>query len=115
MSQSSLFLQGVFQFEGHGLDKPKSLTPSLSHTVPKDHVGLPLYARAGNSSSEMICLVLMKNGKPVRYFPVGAKGSFDVGLHIVEENTAGTVFEVCLAAPEGLKGTVIVDFGLSEI
>lgn len=108
------FMQGVCQFEGHGLDKPASLNPKLTYTVPSDKRVQPLYIRAGNSSAEMVYLVLMSNGKPMRYCPMGAKSGIDVGFHIVETVKGGAVLEVCFAAPAGVNGQVVVDVGLAE-
>ena len=114
MSETPKFLQGVCKFEGHGLDKPASLNPKLAYTVPSDKRARPLYFRAGNSSSEMVYLVLMRNDKPMRYCPIGAKSGIDVGFHVVEEVPSGTVLEVCFAAPESVQGSFVVDVGLAE-
>jgi hypothetical protein len=114
MSETPKFLQGVYQFKGTGLDKPTSLNPKLSYTVPSDKRVRPLYIRAGNSSSEMMYLVLMRNDKPMRYCPIGAKNGFDVGFHVIEEVMGGTVLEVCFAAPDSVQGSVVVDVGFVE-
>jgi assimilatory nitrate reductase catalytic subunit len=34
--------------------------------------GQARYFRGGNSTEEMITIVLMRDGKPMRYFPIGA-------------------------------------------
>ena len=41
------FLQGAFEFEGHGLSKPTLLDPSLSYTVPEGVTGQVLYVAGG--------------------------------------------------------------------
>ncbi len=43
-----------------------------------------IYLRAGNSCSEPIYLVLLRDGKTMRFFPIGAKASEHVPLVVVE-------------------------------
>ena len=38
-----------------------------------------------------------------------------VPLRVVEDLLGGTVLELHLAAPEGVEGTLVVDFGLVEV
>jgi assimilatory nitrate reductase catalytic subunit len=109
------FLQGVVEFEGKGLDKPVPLGHSFSYVVPAEAVAQPLYFRGGNSTDEMICVVLVRDGKPMRYFPIGARNSVHVPLRVVEDISAGTHVELQVAAPEGLAGTLVADVGLAEI
>jgi assimilatory nitrate reductase catalytic subunit len=68
------FRQGVFGFEGKGLDQPVPVDGALSHVVPDGTVAQAVYFRGGNSADE---------------------------LH--------------MAAPPGVTGTVVVDFGLVEV
>lgn len=75
----------------------------------------PVYFRGGNSTAEMIYLSLVRDGKPMRYFPIGAKGYTHVSLRVVEDLLSDTVIELFVAAPKGLVGTVVVDTGLIEI
>ena len=109
------FLQGVFPFEGKGLDRPAPLGPELSYVVPDGVTAQAVYFRGGNGAAEMVCAVLVRDGAPVRYFPIGAKGDVHVPLRVVEDLAAGTVVELWLAAPAGVTGTVIVDLGLVEV
>jgi len=109
------FLQGVFTFEGKGLDRPAPIDPALSYVVPDGVTAQAVYFRGGNASAELICVVLVRDGKPMRYFPVGAKGDVHVPLRVLEDLPGGTTVELWLAAPDGLTGTVIVDLGLVEI
>lgn len=109
------FLQGVFAFEGQGLDAPYLLDESLSYTVPPGASTQPVYFRGGNSTEEMIYLLLARDGKPMRYFPIAAKGFTHVSLRVVEDLLSDTVIELLVAAPKGLVGTVVVDTGLIEI
>ena len=114
-SSSPRFLQGVFEFEGKGLDAPFPIDASLSYTVPAGSTTQPVYFRGGNSSSEMITVVLVRDGAPMRYFPIAAKGATHVSLRVVEDLLGDTVLELLLSAPAGVSGTLVVDLGLVEI
>ena len=109
------FLQGPFEFDGGGLDKPSLIDESLRYVVPAGAVTQPVYFRGGNSSKQMITVVLFRDGKPMRYFPIAAKGATHVALRVVEDLLADTVLELYVAAPAGCSGTVIVDLGLVEV
>jgi hypothetical protein len=109
------FLQGAFEFEGNGLDKPALLHDSLRYVVPAGSVTQPVYFRGGNSTDEMVSVVLFRNGKPMRYFPIAAKGATHVALRVVEDLLGDTVLELFIVAPSGCTGTVVVDLGLVEI
>jgi hypothetical protein len=109
------FLQGVFGFEGKGLDQPVPVDGALSYVVPDGTVAQAVYFRGGNSADELICLVLMRDGKPMRYFPIGARSDVHVPLRVVEDLDSGTAVELHLAAPPGATGTVVVDLGLVEV
>jgi len=111
----SVFLQGIFAFEGQGLEKPASIDDTLHYVVPLGTVAQALYLRGGNSSDELIVVVLVRNGEPMRYFPIGARAGTHVVLRVVEDLDAGTELELKLAAPEGVTGTVVIDFGLVEV
>ncbi len=75
----------------------------------------PVYFRGGNSSKQMITVVLFRDGKPMRYFPIAAKGATHVALRVVEDLLGDTVLELYVAAPSGCSGTVVVDLGLVEV
>lgn len=109
------FLQGVFPVEGQGLDSPYPLDQSLTYTVPAGVTTQPVYLRGGNSSEELVYLMLVRNGTPMRYFPIGAKGATHVSLRVVEDLLSDTVLQLWVAAPKGSSGTVVVDTGLVEI
>jgi hypothetical protein len=109
------FLQGVFTFEGKGLDRPAPIAPELSYVVPDGVATQAVYFRGGNAAAELVTVVLMRDGKPMRYFPIGAKGDVHVPLRVVEDLLAGTAIELWLGAPAGVSGTVVVDLGLVEI
>jgi assimilatory nitrate reductase catalytic subunit len=109
------FLQGIFSFTGEGLDKAKLLNSAMVYIVPSDKRSQPIYFRAGNSCSELICLSLVRDGKVMRYFPVGAKEASHVSLAVVEDLTPDSKLEVFLSAPAEASGTVVIDIGLLEI
>ncbi len=108
-------LQGVFAFEGHGLTNPHPISGGLTYTVPVGKRTQFVYFRAGNSAAEMVYVVLMRDGEPMRYFPIGARGDVHVALAVVEDMMSGTKLEAFLAAPEGVSGTVVLDIGLVEV
>ncbi|MDQ6784604.1 MAG: molybdopterin oxidoreductase [Actinomycetota bacterium] len=114
-SSSPRFLQGAYPFTGEGLDKPRPLDQALRYVVPAGAYTQPVYFRGGNSTAEMISIALSRDGKPMRYFPIAAKGATHVSLRVVEDLLADTVIELLVAAPTGVTGTVIVDLGLVEI
>ena len=109
------FLQGIFTFEGEGFAKPGLVDDSLRYLVPAGVTSQPLYFRGGNTSDELICVVLVRDGSPMRYFPIGAKSDVHVPLRVVEDLDGGTTLEIQLAAPEGLTGSVVIDLGLVEV
>ena len=56
----------------------------------------------------------MRDGVPMRYFPIGAKSDVHVPLRVVEDIEGGSSVELRVSAPLGVSGTVIVDLGLVE-
>ena len=114
MITQNRFLQGVYPFSGLGLEKPVPLSAELSYVVPDGAVAQALYFRGGNTTDELIIVVLMRDGVPMRYFPIGAKAEVHVPLRVVEDIDGGSVVELQLAAPTGLSGSVVVDLGLVE-
>lgn len=115
MHTTPRFLQGIFPFTGQGMDKPYLIDAELSYVVRDGVVGQPLYFRGGNTAAEMVCVVLVRDGEPMRYFPLGARSGEHVSLRVVEDLEAGTALELHLAAPDGLTGSVVVDLGLVEV
>lgn len=114
MITKNLFLQGIFPFQGVGLEKPVPLHSELMHYVPDGALNQCLYFRGGNTSTELVAIVLMRDGQPMRYFPIGAKSDVHVPLRVVEDVEGGSVIELFLAAPEGTAGFVVVDLGMVE-
>jgi hypothetical protein len=115
MLEKPAFIQGVFVYQGWGLGNPMPFQPPVTYTVPPDKRAQTIYFRAGNAAAEMIFLVLTRNGEPMRYFPVGAKGAIHVPLAVVEDLSPESRIEVLVAAPEGLQSSVVVDVGFMEI
>jgi assimilatory nitrate reductase catalytic subunit len=109
------FLHGVFPITGEGLTKPGPLDASLRYTVPAGKAAQALYFRGGNSTGELAYVLLVRDGEPMRWFPIGAKGDTHVPLRVVEDLPGGTVVELHAAAPEGVTGEIVVDLGLVEV
>ena len=57
-------------------------------------------------------LTLLRDGKPMRLFPIGAQASVNVPLRVVEDIDADVTLELVLAAPDGASGQVVIDFGM---
>ncbi|MDL9945824.1 molybdopterin oxidoreductase [Gordonia sp. ABSL11-1] len=112
MSSTPRFLQGVFAFTGTGLTKPAPIDPSLTFVVPPGLTAQPLYFRGGNSCDDLIYVTLTRDGRPMRIFPMGAKASVNVPLRVVEDVDPDSTLELVLAAPEGVTGDVVIDFGM---
>ena len=114
MHTTPRFLQGVYSFEGKGLESPVPLDESLRYLVPPGMTTQPVYFRGGNSTGELIYLLLVRDGQPMRYFPIGARADVHVPLRVVEDLDSGTTVELHVAAPDGVAGSVVVDLGLVE-
>jgi assimilatory nitrate reductase catalytic subunit len=115
VKSSPRFLQGVFPITGEGLAKPGPIDPALKYTVPNGQSAQALYFRGGNSTDEMVYVLLVRDGEPMRWFPIGAKGDVHVPLRVVEDLPGGTVVELHAAAPEGVTGELVLDLGLVEV
>jgi len=109
------FLQGVFPFVGAGYESPCVISDALSYAVPPDRRTQPIYFRGGNSSDEMIFVVLTRDGAPMRWFPIGARGGAHIPLAVVEDLFPDTKIELRLGARGGATGVVMIDFGTVEI
>jgi assimilatory nitrate reductase catalytic subunit len=115
METTPSFIQGIFPFTGAGLDKSAMLGTTATYMVPGDKRSQLIYLRAGNSSDELIVLTLLRAGKPMRLFPIGAKSAMHVSLAVVEDLEPDTRLDVFVAAPSGISGSVVLDIGLLEI
>ncbi|MFW3172782.1 molybdopterin oxidoreductase family protein [Geodermatophilus sp. CPCC 206100] len=109
------FLQGVYPITGEGLDKPGPVDPALRYTVPGGASAQALYFRGGNSTDALVYVLLVRDGVPVRWFPIGAKGDVHVPLRVVEDLPGGTLVELHAGAPVGVTGELVVDLGLVEV
>jgi assimilatory nitrate reductase catalytic subunit len=115
MLERPVFLQGLFPYRSSGLNNPRPFTPELTYKVPEDKRAQLVYFRAGNPLNELIYVLFKRNGKPMRYFPVGAKADTHVELAVVEDLDPGTTLEVLIAAPEDVFTSLVLDIGLVEI
>ncbi len=115
MESTPRFLQGVYAFTGQGLDHFGPVGSGLTYVVPADKRSQLIYLRAGNASSGLIVLVLLRDGTPMRYFPVGAKADTHVPLAVVEDLEPDTKLELVIGAAAGEGGMVVIDLGLLEI
>ncbi len=115
MNPKPRFIQGTFSFTGRGLASPHPLDDATRYVVPADKRAQLIYMRAGNSADALVSLVLTRDGKPMRYFPIGAKASVHVPLAVVEDIFPESRLELLVAAPEGVSGSVVVDMGLLEV
>ena len=109
-----VFLHGAFNFIGKGLEAPVK-ADGATYQVPFDRRAQLIYFRAGNSADSLINIVLYRNGRPMRYFPLGAKSAMHVPMAVVEDLTPESKLEFKIAAPEGVAGTAVVDIGFVEI
>ncbi len=115
METTPRFLSGVFPFHGQGYETAAPLGPHLSYTVPADKRSQMIYFRAGNSADAMVAVFLMRDGKPMRTFPIGAKDAVHVPLAVVEDLMPDTTVTLTVAAAAGTEGTIVLDIGLIEI
>jgi hypothetical protein len=113
--EKPVFLQGLFPYEGVGLTNPQPFVPELTYKVADDKRAQLVYFRAGNPVDELVYVVFKRNGKPMRYFPVGAKAACHVELAVIEDLEPGTTLEVLIAAPEKIFASLMLDIGLVEI
>ena len=115
MLEKPAFIQGLFPYEGRGLGRPQPFEPPVVYDVPADKRAQTIYFRAGNPAAELIYLVLVCRGKPMRYFPVGAKSAIHVPLAVVEDISPGSRVEVVIAAQTEQRSSVLLDIGFMEI
>lgn len=111
MAYTTVLLQTITRIEGEGLDSPQPL--NLAYAVPQGCTAGVQYVRSGNTSAGMVNVTLLKDGKVMRYFPIGAGGAMHVPLTIVDDLRPGTEIEVVAAAEAA--GTLILDVGILEV
>lgn len=108
------FIQGVFPLTGAGLDSAAPIA-GTEYTVPADKRSQLIYFRAGSSADALVYVVLSCDGKPIRYFPIGAQSSVHVPLAVVEDLFPDSKITVSAAAPSGASGSLVLDIGFVEI
>ena len=104
-------LTGMYAFDGRGYDTPVAL--GVTYSVPGDRRAQMIYFRAGSSASEMVAVVLTRDGTPMRVFPIGAKGA--VHIPVVVYLAPVTTRQGLSAARAGAGGTLALDVGMVEI
>jgi len=109
------FIQGIFNFEGKGLETPSKLGPVATYKVPADKRAQIVYFRAGNSAGALICVSLRRDDQLTRYFPIGAQQSIHIPMAITEDVFPESQIELLVSAPRGVVGTVVIDLGLVEV
>jgi hypothetical protein len=114
METSPAFITGVFAYSGTGLAAP-GIIAGASYTVPGDKRTQLIYFRGGNAGGTIVAVTLMKDGKPMRTFPIGAHGAMHVPLAVVEDIMPESTITVGIAAPAGAAGEVVLDIGMLEI
>lgn len=115
MESTPHFIQGVFSFSGTGLSAPVPLGDGVGYTVPADKRSQLIYFRAGHTADALVAVSLLRDGKPLRLFPLGAKSSVHVPLAVVEDLMPDCRLDVAVAAPSGVAGEIVLDIGLIEI
>jgi len=115
MYTKAKFIQGIFNFEGRGLEAPIKLGPVASYKVPADKRAQIVYMRAGNSADALIVVSLMRDQQLTRYFPVGARQSIHIPMVVTEDVFPDSQIELLVSAPKGAFGTVVIDLGLIEV
>ncbi len=97
------FLQGVFTFEGKGLDQPVPLDGALSYVVPAGTSAQAVYFRGGNSSDELIWCGADARRQADALVPDRREVRRARPLRVVEDLDSGTAVELYLAAPPGRR------------
>jgi assimilatory nitrate reductase catalytic subunit len=109
------FLQGVRSFDGRGLGEHQPCDPPLAYEVPAGVQAQLAYLRAGSTADQLVCVAVLRDGEPMRLFPVGARASVHVPLRIAEDLQPGVRLELAWSAPEGVAGQLVLDLGLLEL
>ena len=99
---------GRLRLRGQG---PRPAVPSTrpGYTVPAGVVAQAVYFRGGNAADELVCVVLMRDGAPMRYFPIGAKATCT--SRCAWSRTSTGTSSSCARRARGVTGTVVVDLG----
>lgn len=108
---SPVLLQAIVPFEGRSLTAPQAI--DVGYTVPPGKTAGMFYFRGGSTASGMVSISVLRDGQPMRYFPIAPNSTMHVSLAIIEDLPAGTEIEI-YAAGEG-SGMLIIDIGYFEV
>lgn len=111
MGYNTVLLQTITECEGNGLGESSPL--GLEYTVPQGCTAGLQYVRLGTTSTGMVNVTVLRDGKTMRYFPVAGGNSMHVQLAIVDQLESGEHIEITAGAEEG--GTLILDIGILEV
>ena len=115
METTPRFLNGVFPFTGSGPGQVGAARHRAGlHRAGGQALAADLLPRRQQQRRAGL-LSLMRDGKLMRMFPIGAKGAMHVPLAVVEDLMPDSKLEVFVAAPAGVSGSVVLDIGLMEI
>src|SRR5258708_4049693 len=106
MNSDAHRLRGVFAFEGKGLHEPFPVDAGLRYTVPGGSVARAVRFRVVNRSDDMVCVVLVCDGSPMRYFPVASQAEVEIPPRAVEDLRGGSTLELQVAAPRERTGSL---------
>ena len=106
METTPAFMTGVFPYSGTGLATPVAVA-GAAYTVPGDKRTQLIYFRGGNAGGTMIAVTLLKDGKAMRTFPIGAQGAMHVPLAVVEDIMPDSRVTLAIAAPAGAAGEAV--------
>ena len=112
---STRFLQGIFDFEGRGLHEPFLLDRRLSYTVPAGNEAQFVYFRGGNSSSELVCAIVMRDASRCATSRSARPGRQRTSRCASSRTCSPRRRSMHLAAPAGASGQIVIDVGLVEI
>ena len=115
MKSTPRFLQGVYPITGEGLAKPGPVDPAPALHGARGVPAQALYFRAGNSTAELVYVLLLRDGEPMRWFPIGAKGDMHVPLRVVEDLPGGTVSSCTPRPPRASPASSWSTCGLVEV
>ena len=92
------FLQGPFEFEGNGLDKPSLIDESLRYVVPPGAVTQPVYSK------------WLQQSPPIETTILAAPGQIELHLVLRSADPAAAEGWVCLCDPLALlcETTILV-------
>ena len=115
VKSSPRFLQGVFPLTGEGLAKPGPIDPALNYTVPQGASAQALYFRGGNSTGELVYVLLVRDGEPMRWFPIGARSDTPRPPPGGRGPDRRHRRRAARRGARGVVGELVIDLGLVEV